>query len=45
LKGRSPLARRGGEWDFVLDEQAHVAALPTRDFQRHHDVGYHERVL
>ncbi len=45
LKGRTLIARRGGEWDFVVHEQAHVTALPTRDFQRHHDVGNHQRVL
>jgi hypothetical protein len=45
LKGRALIARHGGEWDFVLDEQPHVAALPARDFQRHLDVGNHQRVL
>ncbi len=45
LKRRPLIARRGGEWDFMFDEQAHVSAFPARDFQRHHDVGNHQRVL
>jgi hypothetical protein len=29
----------------VFDEQAHVSALSTSDFDRHHDVRNHQRVL
>ena len=45
LKRRTLIARRRGEWDFVLDEQAHIAALPARQLQRRDDVGDHQRVL